>query len=55
MAAAPFGKVSVVMIALAAASPGAGSGSRDEPLHDPAELRRIERLADHAGRGQKDL
>ena len=35
--------------------PGAGRGVGDQLIHDAAELRRIERLADHAGRGQKDL
>ena len=55
MAAAPFGKVSVVMIALAAACQASRSGVRDAAGHDAAELLRIERLADHAGRGEEDF
>ena len=43
------------MIALAASAQRPPRRSRDQPVHDAGELRRIERLADHAGRGEKDF
>ena len=55
IAAAPLGKVSVVMIALAASCQAPGAASRDQLVHHAVEFRRIERLADHAGRGEKDV
>ena len=53
VAAAPSGKVSVVMIAFAAASHPPGAASATSLSHDAFELRGIERLADDAGRGEK--
>ncbi len=55
IAAAPLGKVSVVMIAAAASSQLPGAASAAKPIHHAGELAGIERLADHAGRGQEHL
>ena len=53
VAAAPFGKVSVVMMALAAACQPAGPGVGNERVHHAVEGMGVERLADDAGRSQK--
>ncbi len=55
LAVASFGNVSVVMIAFAASSQASGLGRGDEGVHHAVELRRIQRLADHTGRGEKNL
>ena len=51
-----FGKVSVVMIALAASMPARRAPRRRRGRSITAvELRRVERLADHAGRGEENF
>ena len=55
MAAAPFGKVSVVMIALAAECQSPAFASAVRPSMTPPNLVGIERLADHAGRGKEHI
>ena len=54
VAVATFGKVSVVMIARPRSSI-AGRGLTRERLEHAVEFAGIERLADHAGRGEIDL
>ena len=55
VAVAPLGNVSVVMIAFAAASHEPGLRIGDEAVHHAGEGAGIERLADHAGRGEEYL
>ncbi len=55
VAVATLGNVSVVMIALAAARKSPGLARATRPVHHGREFRGIERLADHAGGGEKDL
>ena len=55
IAAAPLGKVSVVMIALAASCQASARAPATRPPMTRGELARVERLADHAGRGEKHL
>ena len=52
---ASLGKVSVVMMARAASCQRVGAGRPGEPVEQMRELAGIERLADHARRGDVDL
>ena len=52
---ATFGKVSVVMMARAAVKESRRARLGREPPEMRGEGRRVERLADHAGRGEEDL
>jgi hypothetical protein len=54
VAVATFGKVSVVMIALARPD-NRRARLLGEPAEHAVELGRVQRLADHAGRGQENL
>ena len=54
-AVATLGKVSVVMIALAAARKSPGLARGHEAVHHRAEFFGVERLADHAGGGKENL
>ena len=55
VAVATFGNVSVVMIALAASSQSPASASATRPSITPSNFAGVERLADHAGRGEEHL
>ena len=55
VAVATFGKVSVVMIALAASSQPVGSARATSSSMTPSNLSAAQRLADHAGGGEEHL
>ena len=55
VAVATFGKVSVVMIALAALHPFARRGLCGQRAQHAVEFGGVERFADHAGGGEKHL
>ena len=55
VAVAPLGNVSVVMIALGGVLPAAGRRAGHQAFHHAVERLGLERLADHAGRGEEDV